>query len=843
MRIRTVLSAAVFASIAMALVLGFVSWMFVERLEASENVRDRAQTSANQMAELLVLTHEYALHPDARVVQQWQTHQVAMLRAIAPEGKADPVMQQALVEAQSLGALFKQLQALDISSDPNLNIRRRQLLLDQSLTKVRLLADANQQWVGVAALAHRHDERQFRAVAVSVPVLMMLMLLLLSLLFQKRVLQPLAKLRRAVANVAKGDLTVRAASLAHDEIGDLSRAFDAMAVDLVSELRQEIAVREQAQVKLTESELRLKTIVESEPECIKIVDEQGLLLHMNPAGLAMIQAENLQQVANLPVVGLLAPEYRSAFNEMHQRVLMGETLELEFEIVGLKGQRKWLQTHAVPMQDAGKTVQLAVTRDITERKKASSEIEHLAFYDSLTNLPNRRLMLDRLGQALNSIVRHKRHGALLLIDLDNFKNLNDSQGHTAGDQLLVEVAARLTSCIRGDDTVARMGSDEFVVILQDLEASGLAPAQAEAVAVKIQKQLNQPYQLGFSAVDGEVTTRQYHCTSSIGITVFVDHGLSTEELLKRADAAMFQAKVGGRNLLQFFDPEMQAIVKANAEMEADLREAVFRNQFLLHYQAQVNVKGDVTGVEALVRWLHPQRGMVSPGQFIPLAETCGLILPIGRWVLEVACSQLKCWSVMPELSDLTIAVNVSARQFHENDFVEQVQEVLASTGANAQRLKLELTESLLVHDLERTIVKMLTLKTLGVGFSLDDFGTGYSSLAYLKRMPLDQLKIDQGFVRDILLDPNDAAIAKMVVALGNTLGLDVIAEGVETQGQRDFLAANGCVAYQGYLFGRPMPVTEFQRDVIRINRASASLQEGAACVASAHPVRAAQDLG
>jgi len=829
MRIRTVLGAAVSSSIAMVLVLGFVSWIFVEKLETSEKVRERAQTSANQIAELLVLAHEYALRPDARVVQQWRTHQLAMLDAIAPAGKADPLMQQALVEAQSLAELFKQLQALDISSDPNLNRRRRQLLLDQSLTKVRLIADANQQWVGAAALAHQQAEHQFRSVAVVVPGLMLLVLLLLALLFQKRVLQPLAKLRRAVANVAKGDLTVRAASLAQDEIGDLSRAFDTMAVDMVAVLRQEIADREQAQVKLSESQMRLTTIIESEPECIKIVDDKGLLLHMNPAGLAMIQAENLQQVANLPVVGLLAPEYRSAFNDMHQRVLKGETLELEFEIVGLKGQRKWLQTHAVPMQDAGKTVQLAVTRDITERKKASSEIEHLAFYDSLTNLPNRRLMLDRLGQALNSIVRHKRHGALLLIDLDNFKNLNDSQGHTAGDQLLVEVAARLTSCIRGDDTAARMGSDEFVVILQDLEASGLSPAQAEAVAVKIQKQLNLPYELAFLAADGKLATRAYHCTSSIGITVFVDHSLSTDELLKRADAALFQAKVAGRNLLQFFDPEMQAIVKANAEMEADLREAVFRNQFLLHYQAQVNVNGEVTGVEALVRWLHPQRGMVPPGQFIHLAETCGLILPIGRWVLETACSQLQSWAAMPELSGLTIAVNVSARQFHENDFVEQVQEVLASTGAHAQRLKLELTESLLVHDLEQTIVKMLALKALGVGFSLDDFGTGYSSLAYLKRMPLGQLKIDQGFVRDILLDPNDAAIAKMVVALGNTLGLAVIAEGVETLGQRDFLAANGCLSYQGYLFGRPMPVAEFQSYAIRVKQGLLRLPSSTAC--------------
>jgi EAL domain-containing protein (putative c-di-GMP-specific phosphodiesterase class I) len=321
------------------------------------------------------------------------------------------------------------------------------------------------------------------------------------------------------------------------------------------------------------------------------------------------------------------------------------------------------------------------------------------------------------------------------------------------------------------------------------------------VGEKILIAINQPYQLaGFTC----------HSSPSIGVTLFADHHGSLEDLLKRADLAMYKAKEAGRNTLRFFEPEMQAAVTTRAALESDLREAVQSDQFLLHYQAQVDRVGAITGVEALLRWQHPQRGLVSPLTFISLAEDTGLIVPIGLWVLETACSQLSAWSRRPEMRHLSIAVNVSARQFYQLDFVEKVLQILEKTGANPRRLKLELTESLLVSNIEDVITKMLTLKAMDVGFSLDDFGTGYSSLSYLKRMPLDQLKIDQGFVRDILTDPNDAAIAKMVVALAESMGLAVIAEGVETEAQRDFLAGLGCHAYQGYLFGRPLPLKELE---------------------------------
>jgi EAL domain-containing protein (putative c-di-GMP-specific phosphodiesterase class I) len=350
--------------------------------------------------------------------------------------------------------------------------------------------------------------------------------------------------------------------------------------------------------------------------------------------------------------------------------------------------------------------------------------------------------------------------------------------------------------------VARLGADEFVVLLAQLDENPLdAAMQAEAAGHKILEQLRQPCQLGGSKIS---------CTASIGITLFGERHEDTVEALKRAELAMYQAKAQGRNTLRFFDPKMQAVVNSRVVMEAGLRAAVEANQFLLYYQSQVTNQGQITGVEALLRWQDPKRGKVSPAEFIPLAEETGLILPIGNWVLETACKQLARWADQPRMAHLTIAVNVSARQFHQRDFVDQVSSTLHRTGANPMRLKLELTESVMVTNVEEVIVKMNALKGRGVGFSLDDFGTGYSSLSYLKRLPLAQLKIDQGFVRDILIDANDAAIAGMVVALADSLGLNVIAEGVEIEAQRDFLAAMGCVNYQGYLFSRPLPVQEFE---------------------------------
>jgi diguanylate cyclase (GGDEF)-like protein len=465
---------------------------------------------------------------------------------------------------------------------------------------------------------------------------------------------------------------------------------------------------------------------------------------------------------------------------------------------------EWLNISAVK-DDAGRvTHYVAIFTDISERKSAASQIQHLAYYDSLTGLPNRRLLMDRLEQALTASARHRRRSALLFVDLDNFKMINDTLGHQQGDLLLEQTAMRLSSCSREGDTVARLGGDEFVVMLEDLSETDLeAATQAEAVGEKILAALSQIYQLGASS---------YHVTPSIGITLF--DGQKQEaavEPLKRSELAMYRVKSAGRNGVCFFEPQMQDQVTTRATLEADLREAVGRGELVLHYQAQVVGEGRLTGAEALARWQHPRRGLVSPLEFIPLAEETGLILPVGQWVMETACAQLARWATLPAMAHLSVAVNVSARQLHHKDFVSTVLAVLDRTGANPKNLKLELTESLLVADVEDTISKMAALKSRGVGFSLDDFGTGYSSLSYLKRLPLDQLKIDQSFVRNILSDPNDAAIAKMVIVLAGSLGLTVIAEGVEMEAQRDFLARQGCHAYQGYFFSRPLPLAEFER--------------------------------
>jgi diguanylate cyclase (GGDEF)-like protein len=441
-------------------------------------------------------------------------------------------------------------------------------------------------------------------------------------------------------------------------------------------------------------------------------------------------------------------------------------------------------------------------RDISERKRAEADILRLAFYDSLTGLPNRRLLMDRLTQAMEFSARRISHGALLFIDLDNFKVLNDTLGHQMGDELLKQVAERLIQCVRSVDTVARLGGDEFVVMMEDMGESPIdAAAQAEMVGKKILGALNQEFLLAGN---------RHHSSPSIGITLFFQHMHTLDELLKRADLAMYQAKGAGRNTMRFYDPEMQAVASARAVLEADMRLGLQRSEFMLHYQPVVDEQATMTGVEALLRWNHPKRGLISPAEFIPVAEQTGLILQLGAWVLEQACAQLVAWSAVPSTQRLSIAVNVSARQFRHSDFATQILSLLRTSGANPYRLKMELTESLLLSDIDDAIDKMGELRSIGVGFSLDDFGTGYSSLSYLKRLPLDQLKIDQSFVRDVLTDPNDAAIARTILNLAQSLDLGVVAEGVETEGQRDFLLKNGCRAFQGYLFGRPVPLHQLE---------------------------------
>jgi diguanylate cyclase (GGDEF)-like protein/PAS domain S-box-containing protein len=442
-------------------------------------------------------------------------------------------------------------------------------------------------------------------------------------------------------------------------------------------------------------------------------------------------------------------------------------------------------------------------REITQRKAAEAEIKKLAFYDPLTLLPNRRLLFERLQHSLVSLARTGHQGALLFIDLDNFKTLNDTLGHDFGDQLLQQVAPRLTSCVREGDTVARLGGDEFVVMLENLNAHTVdAATQVKMVGEKILSSLNQPYTLAFL---------EYKISASIGATLFSRENKRVDEILKQADIAMYHAKSEGRNTLRFFNTKLQHAVKFHAALEIELREGLENRQFELYYQAQVDQKGRLTGAEALVRWRHPRRGLISPADFIPLAEETGLILSLGDFVLLAASSQLAAWGSRPTLKHLTVAVNVSARQFHQANFVKHLGALLKRTGANPRLLKLELTESVLLENVLDVSAKMEELGAEGISISLDDFGTGYSSLSYLKRLPLGQLKIDQSFVHDILTNANDATIAATIISLGRSFGLTVIAEGVETIGQRDFLAGQGCHAFQGYLFGKPVPAETFER--------------------------------
>jgi diguanylate cyclase (GGDEF)-like protein/PAS domain S-box-containing protein len=444
--------------------------------------------------------------------------------------------------------------------------------------------------------------------------------------------------------------------------------------------------------------------------------------------------------------------------------------------------------------------------DITDRKQAELEakekIEDLAFYDPLTRLPNRRLLVDHLTHAIAVCARNEQKGSVLFLDLDYFKTLNDTLGHDMGDVLLQQVAERLKACVRESDTVARFGGDEFVILLENLsDDPAHAVAETEEVSRKILISLSQPYQLGNQTYTGGV---------SIGSTLFDHNKSAVDELLKQADIAMYQAKESGRNSFRIFDPEMQAAITNRVALEKELQQAIELEQFELYYQIQIDAEHIPLGAEALIRWIHPERGLVSPVDFIALAEETGIIIPMGEWVLHSACQQLKAWQQKELTRELTLSVNVSAKQFRQKDFVSNVQLIVQQHNINPEKLKLELTESLLLDNIDETITRMNSLAVMGIQFSLDDFGTGYSSLQYLKRLPLHQLKIDQSFVRDLVTNNSDQAIVRTIIAMAHSLGLSVIAEGVETEQQKQRLLSRGCSNFQGYLFSKPLPINEFE---------------------------------
>lgn len=556
----------------------------------------------------------------------------------------------------------------------------------------------------------------------------------------------------------------------------------------------------EAELDKTRLDNQYRQVVENMADGFFATDRQGRLLEVNDV-FARQSGYSREQLLQMQIGDLSIAESATETRARLQRLETNGNERFE-TLQRRKDGSSWPSDISASYSptDGGKIY--AFVRDITEMKRAEDEIRRLAFYDSLTRLPNRQLLLDRLSQALLQCRRSRRYGALLFIDLDNFKLLNDTLGHDMGDRLLVSVAERLKTCVRAKDTVARLGGDEFIIMLEGLDKQRhQAASQIRAIAGNVMAVLNQPYQL---------QQLEYHNTPSIGVALFCEQDTTIEELLKQADLAMYQAKAAGRNTVCFFDPVTQTAVENRTALEADLRNALRQDHLVLHYQPQIDRHGKAIGAEALVRWQHPEQGLIAPGAFISLAEESGLVYPLGLRVLELACKQLANWQNHPTLAQISLAVNVSARQFLHRDFVAQIHELVAQFQIDPQRLKLELTESLLLHDIEESARKMATLKTLGVKFSLDDFGTGYSSLAYLKALPLEQLKIDQSFVRDILTDPNDAAIVRAIIVMGHSLGLTIVAEGVETAEQWQFLMQEGCDIGQGYHFSAPVEGPAFE---------------------------------
>ena len=602
--------------------------------------------------------------------------------------------------------------------------------------------------------------------------------------------------------VWRGDIVNR------NKAGDLydTSLVIAPVIDGAGTIRHFVAILQDiTERKRIELELQIAATAFESQEGMFVTDASNVILRVNRAFADITGYPAAEAVGNTPAL-LASGRHDAAFHiAMREEIARNGTWQGEIWHRRKNGEvhPEWLTITAVKNSSGEISRYVGTLTDITARKAAEDEIRHLAFYDPLTLLPNRRLLLDRLHQALAISARSKRLGALLFLDLDNFKTLNDTLGHDKGDLLLQQIAQRLATCVREGDTVARLGGDEFVVMLEDLSPlSADAAAQAEIVGEKILGSLAQPYALA---------GHEYHSTSSIGVTLFSGQRETVEDLLKRADLAMYQAKTAGRNTLRFFDPQMQATVTARVALETALREALRERQFVLHYQPQVDGVNRTIGAEALVRWQHPQRGLLVPAEFVTLAEESGLILQLGEWILDVACARLVAWAKQPGLAHLTLATNVSVRQFRHPGFVKLVRAALERSGAEPRKLKLELTEHLLANDMKDTLEKMTELRACGVRFSLDDFGTGRASLSYLKQLPFDELKIDQSFVRDALTDPNDATIARTIVALGQSLGLAVVAEGVETEGQRAFLASNGCDVYQGHLFGQPLPLDRFEQ--------------------------------
>jgi diguanylate cyclase (GGDEF)-like protein/PAS domain S-box-containing protein len=607
---------------------------------------------------------------------------------------------------------------------------------------------------------------------------------------------------KVLKEVEEGALDARIPVTINDELGQLQLGINSMTAKVGALLNQHRHNAEQ----LREQKDLLASIIQHAPIRVFWKDLELRYIGCNNQFAHDAGLSNFEDLAGKTDYDMIWRDQAELYRADDKAVMESGMPKLDFEgkQISPGGRTIWKNTSKVPLRGEDNQIigVLGIYTDITSRKMAEDRISELAFFDQLTGLANRTLLIDRLKQAMTAGQRNGSFGAVLLIDLDNFKTLNDTLGHDMGDILLKQVAQRLTLAVREGDTVARLGGDEFVVILEDLSQNILEAAeQTKTVVNKILATLNQVY---------ELQTHAHHSSPSIGITLFNGSQHTIDELLKQADIAMYEAKKDGRNTLRFFDPHMQESINARMELELELHNALQKNQLHLYYQIQVDSSDRPLGAEALIRWIHHERGLIPPNKFIPLAEETGLILPIGKWVLETACAQLKIWEQSEHTRGFVLSINVSAKQLHQADFVSMVQAAIQQYDINPTLLKIELTEGMLLDNIESSIATMNALNEIGVPISLDDFGTGYSSLQYLKRLPLDQLKIDQSFVLDLVSDSSDRAIVRTIIAMAHSLNLNVIAEGVETEEQRQLLINKGCFHFQGYLFGKPVPIEQFE---------------------------------